>query len=107
MSLLKKIFKKKEPLVPVDLSFLGTDIHSHLIPYIDDGAKDMETSQVLAKGLLDIGYKKAITTPHIMSDYYRNTPEIIKNGLAGVQQSFAQNNIPLEVNGAALRLNRF
>lgn len=101
MSTLKRIFKKKEPLVPVDLSFLGTDIHSHLIPDIDDGAKTMGDSNALAQGLLDIGYKKAITTPHIMSDYYRNTPEIISNGIDSINRSFEKNNISLNVKGAA------
>jgi protein-tyrosine phosphatase len=101
MSLFKNIFKKKEDLVPVDLSFLGTDIHSHLIPDIDDGAKAMGDSNALAQGLVDLGYKKAITTPHIMSDYYRNTPDIIRSGLAEINQSFSKNNISLEVNCAA------
>lgn len=101
MSLFDKIFKKKEPWVPFDLSFLGTDIHSHLIPNIDDGSKSMDDSLLLAQGLADLGYKKAVTTPHIMSDYYRNTPEIIKDGLTDINQAFSKKNIPLTVNAAA------
>lgn len=101
MSPLKKLFKKKEPLVPVDLSFLGTDIHSHLIPDIDDGAKTIGDSNAMAQGLLDLGYKKAITTPHIMSDFYRNTPEIIHAGIHSINASYEKNNIALEVKGAA------
>jgi len=101
MSLFSKIFKKKEPRVPFNLSFLGTDIHSHLITGIDDGAKSLEISLELAKGLVELGYKKAITTPHVMSDYYRNTPEIINNGLVDIQSAYASNQIPLEVKAAA------
>ena len=45
MSLFGKIFGKKEiELEPCDLSILGTDVHSHLIPAIDDGAQTMEES---------------------------------------------------------------
>ena len=81
MSILKKIFKKKEQWVSFDLSFLGSDIHSHLIPGIDDGAKTIEDSMFLAKGLQDLGYKKAITTPHIMSDYFRCISVIIAHNM--------------------------
>ncbi len=101
MSLLGKIFKKKEPWVPFDLSFLGTDIHSHLIPSIDDGSKSIEDSLILAQGLVDLGYKNAVTTPHIMSDFYRNTPEIINSGLSDITNTFSSNNIPLGVKAAA------
>ena len=53
-------------------------MHSHLLPGIDDGAKDMETSLELIRGMRELGYKKLITTPHIIWDMYRNTPEIIQ-----------------------------
>ena len=47
-----------------DLSLIGTDMHSHLLPGIDDGAPDVETSIQLLKGMMSLGYKKFITTPH-------------------------------------------
>lgn len=101
MGLFGKILKKKEPLVPFDFSFLVNDLHSHLIPGIDDGSKSIEESLKLAQGLVDLGYKKVITTPHIMSDYYRNTPEIIKNGWENLTQAFKKTDISLEVIPAA------
>ena len=67
--------------VQVDLSQLAVDLHSHLILGIDDGAKTLEDSIQLILELKDLGFHKIITTPHIMSDYYRNTPEIINSGL--------------------------
>ncbi len=78
-----KLFSRKsknsEPAI--DFSFALTDMHSHLIPGIDDGAKDIEESIILIKQLYEAGFRKLITTPHVMSDFYRNTPEIILNGL--------------------------
>ncbi len=101
MSFLGKIFAKKEPLVPMDLSFLGCDIHSHLIPGIDDGSPSIPDSLVLAKGFVELGYKKAVTTPHVMSDFYRNSPEIIRNGLANLNLAIKEAAIPIEIQAAA------
>lgn len=56
----------------VDLSVLHTDIHSHLIPGIDDGSPDMDTSLALLKELEMLGYKKIITTPHVKTEYFQN-----------------------------------
>jgi tyrosine-protein phosphatase YwqE len=60
-----------------DFSLVHTDIHSHLIPGIDDGSQDMDTSLQLINGLIELGYRKLVTTPHIMKDMYPNTREII------------------------------
>ena len=78
-------FKKKE-LEPIDFSVLKTDMHSHLIPGIDDGAQTMDESLELISALQDLGFSKLITTPHTMSDFYKNTPEIINLGKKKVQK---------------------
>jgi tyrosine-protein phosphatase YwqE len=101
MSLFGKFLKKKEPMVPFDLSFLGCDIHSHLIPGIDDGSPSIPDSLVLAQGLVDLGYKKAVSTPHVMSDFYRNSPEIIRSGLSLLNQEIKTAGIPLTLEAAA------
>ena len=75
-------FKKSaKNLEPIDFSDVRVDIHSHLIPGIDDGARDLDDSIAMIKELKNQGFSKIITTPHIMSDLYKNTPEIINSGL--------------------------
>ena len=102
----KSIFKKfsstsaKEE-ESIDLSSLGADMHSHLIPGIDDGAKTIEDSIELVKILHGLGYQKLITTPHIMSDYFRNTPEIINEGLNQLREAIKAQQIPVQVSAAA------
>lgn len=77
------------------------DIHSHLIPGIDDGVKDEQESLKILKTLKSFGYKKVITTPHIHSDYYPNTREIILAGLQELQEAVKREQLGIEVEAAA------
>jgi protein-tyrosine phosphatase len=54
-----------------------TDIHNHILPGIDDGAKNVGESISLLKQFKEIGIDKFICTPHIMNDFYPNTKETI------------------------------
>ena len=102
MGIFSSLFSKKEKLLPpADLSVLGTDVHSHFIPGIDDGSKSFEESVELLQAMQNFGYKKVITTPHIMSDYYRNTPEIILSGLEKVREAALKNNLTIQIDAAA------
>jgi protein-tyrosine phosphatase len=94
-------FKRKDKVEPVNFGQLEVDIHSHFIPGIDDGAKDMENSMELIQAMADFGYKKIITTPHIMSDYFRNNAEIILKGRDAVREEIIKRNIPIELDAAA------
>ncbi len=101
MSAFGNLFKKKEPLVPFNLSFLECDIHSHLIPGIDDGSPSIQDSLVLAQGFVDLGYKTIVTTPHVMSDFYKNSPETIATGLNQLNKAIESASINLKVEAAA------
>jgi len=99
---IRNLFSKKDDgLGPIDFSALGTDMHSHLIPGIDDGAKTVEDSVELIRHLHSLGYTKLITTPHVMSDYFQNTPATILGGLEIVRAALKENNIPVEISAAA------
>lgn len=104
MGFFKNIFgSKKEVLLdPVDISVLKIDVHSHLIPGIDDGSKSIEESIELLREFQSLGYKKVITTPHVMSDYYKNTPEIILEGLSALKDAILkEEGLSIEVEAAA------
>ena len=78
-----------------------TDMHSHLLPGIDDGAETLEKSLQLIQELRSFGYRKLITTPHIMGEGYRNTPEIILQKLEEVQLALYQQRSPVALQAAA------
>lgn len=76
-------------------------MHSHVIPGIDDGAKTMDDSITLVTELYYLGFRKLITTPHIISDYFKNTPESIREGLERLREAIAKTGVPIEINAAA------
>ena len=76
---------------------LFVDIHSHLIPGIDDGVKNMEESIALVKKFHHLGYKKIITTPHIMSHRYANNSQTLRNGLTLLRERIAQEHLDIQV----------
>ena len=69
-------FGKPKPVIP-NLSFLAVDMHSHLLPGIDDGLQTLEETVDYIKALQGIGYKKFICTPHILSGVHNNSTETI------------------------------
>jgi protein-tyrosine phosphatase len=101
MGFLSNIFKKSPKLEPYDFSLLGTDLHSHLIPGIDDGSKNMDESLIMLKRFSDLGFKKVITTPHVMIDFYKNNPAIILGGLEKVRKAIKDVGIDIEIEAAA------
>lgn len=80
---------------------LKVDIHSHLIPGIDDGSPDMETSLHFLEKLSELGFKKVITTPHIMTDFHPNDSKIILSGLTALKRELKVKGINIEVEAAA------
>lgn len=93
------LFKKKSF---VDFgNILKVDIHSHLIPGIDDGVESIDESIGVLRKMYEKGYRKVITTPHIMSDAYKNTPDIIKQGEMYVKQELKNQQIDIDFEAAA------
>ncbi|MCH7514129.1 MAG: capsular biosynthesis protein [Bacteroidetes bacterium] len=91
-----RLFKRKRtksnPLI--------VDIHSHLLPGLDDGVSSLDESLEILKKFEKFGYKKVVTTPHIMSDFYRNTPDGISEALQELQH-FVKDKTEIIVEAAA------
>ena len=96
------LFKKKKVAdVAADYGVLRADVHSHLLPGIDDGSQDMQTSLQLIEGMKALGYKKLITTPHVMWDMYQNSRDIILAKLDQVRSTLKEQNVDIELDAAA------
>ncbi len=93
-------FFKKQTVTP-DLSFLGVDMHSHLLPGIDDGLKTPEQTVAFVKELHAMGYKKLICTPHILNGVHNNTPQTINDALDIARKALAEAEVPVQLEAAA------
>ena len=58
---------------------LQIDFHNHILPGIDDGAKDTSDSSNLRAAIQELGFEKSIYTPHIYTEIHPNTPKTISN----------------------------
>jgi protein-tyrosine phosphatase len=97
-----KLFSRtKSSQQKTDFSLLKADMHSHLIPGIDDGSPDLKASLYYIRGMAALGYTKLITTPHIMWDMYRNERDDILKRLEVLQSAAKNEGIPIELHAAA------
>lgn len=91
-------FKRKTAALE---SGLTTDVHSHLLPGLDDGVKSFEEAEEVIREFQKLGYRKLITTPHVRQDHFRNTPEIIQSKLDELNQYLASRNMHITIEAAA------
>lgn len=94
-------FFKRRQQKELDLSWLQADMHSHLLPGIDDGSPDLAVSLELIRGLAQFGYKKLITTPHVLWEVYPNTSEIIQQKLGEVKTALQKEQVAIDFHAAA------
>lgn len=81
---------------PVQVEF-----HSHLIFGVDDGCETIEQSIELIKGFAESGMRKVITTPHVMSDFYKNSRENLFPLRDQIRQRLSDEGVNIEFDVAA------
>ena len=82
-------FLKSKPTLAALIPNNYVDIHSHVLPGIDDGAKNLKDSQFLLEAMIGFGFKKCITSPHTMANVYNNTIETINNAKDKVEDELS------------------
>lgn len=82
-------FFKSKPTLASLIPNNYVDIHSHVLPGIDDGAKNLKDSQFLMKSMIGFGFKKCITSPHTMANVYNNTIESITSAKKSVENELS------------------
>ncbi len=80
---------------------LITDIHSHVLPNIDDGADSLDESISMIEALISLGYKKAVLTPHVMSEGYQNSSKNILETMDLLNRELKEKGINILLSAAA------
>ena len=81
------------------------DIHSHILPEIDDGAKTLEESLQLVTEMAGWGFERLTCTPHITKKF-RNTPETIREKFDILNNALSANGLSIDLRmSAEYRLN--
>lgn len=94
--------EQEDAFIPLtSYALMGADMHSHLIPGIDDGSTDMETTLAMLKEYQQIGFKKIITSPHVVSDGYNNNTATILAGRDKVREAIKSSEINIEFDAVA------
>lgn len=94
-------FLKSKPVLKDLIPDNHIDIHSHLLPGIDDGAKTIDDTEFLIKSLNNFGITKFITTPHVMNTIYPNSSEKITTTLTTTISELSEKNIQIPLKAAA------
>lgn len=94
-------FFKSKPFLRDLLGGNFVDIHSHLLPGIDDGAKTIDNTKMLIKSLKGLGVSQFITTPHISHYLWDNSPLTIINSYIETKQIITNENINISLKAAA------
>lgn len=89
-------FFKKSPKEAVKLP-IYTDIHCHIVPGVDDGSPDVDTSIELLTRMHGWGLKRIYASPHVADDVFENSPDTLDPALEELQEAVKKNNLDLEV----------
>ena len=84
-------------LIPVNY----VDIHSHILPGIDDGAKTIEDSKFLIENMIEFGFSKIITSPHTIENIWNNTPKTISDALQYTKENLSELTTKVDLRAAS------
>ena len=97
-------FKRKLSPRPI-FEALGTDMHCHLIPQVDDGSKCIEESVECLNTLKAVGYNKVIVTPHFQHPRFDNDEEDIRRRYEDLKHHARKAGVEIEMAGIGAALN--
>ncbi|MFN5735936.1 MAG: CpsB/CapC family capsule biosynthesis tyrosine phosphatase, partial [Flavobacteriales bacterium] len=104
MGWFSSLFSKKETnpsSKPLVLSWFGTDIHSHLLPGVDDGAQTMNESIAMVSKMAALGFRQCVLTSHVKMDIYPNESHRLKNAFEQLKNEVEALSIPINLALAA------
>ena len=95
------LFKSRKKAQITNFEAWGVDIHSHLLPGIDDGSQTLDQTIGMILKFKALGYKKLIVTPHVKSGVYDNSSDLILQKLEEVKAEIKRLDLGIEIEASA------
>jgi tyrosine-protein phosphatase YwqE len=92
---------EEEPKIGDEACFWKVDMHSHLLPGVDDGVKDEEQTVACLQQMVAWGIQQVVTTPHVSRDWFPNASATLREGQADLQALADANDLPVRIEVAA------
>ncbi len=73
------------------------DLHTHLLPGIDDGSKSLEETRAIIAGYIELGFTAAVVTPHIRSGMFDNDEDHIRRLTEEIQEDIEQQGVAFKI----------
>lgn len=73
------------------------DIHTHVIPFVDDGSSSLQDSLEMIKNEVSAGINTIIATPHHIKNHYECSVEQIKENFNLLKEKVKEENIPVNL----------
>ncbi|MBQ0030247.1 MAG: hypothetical protein KBT32_07410 [Bacteroidales bacterium] len=91
-------FRKKKEDVKL---FYHTDVHCHILPGVDHGAKNIQNGIELLKADMDMGIDRVILTSHVTSETFENTPETLQTAFETFKEAVKEAGLDVEMHLSA------
>ncbi|MGM9803190.1 MAG: tyrosine-protein phosphatase [Muribaculaceae bacterium] len=88
------LFKKKRSDIKLPYH---TEVHCHIMPGVDHGARDVEQSLALIRHEMDLGISRIVFTPHVTANTFENTPQTLAEGFASIKAAVEEAGLDVEL----------
>lgn len=94
--------------LPSNLGSGFIDLHSHLLPGVDDGCRDIDQTLDCVRKLMAEGFVGSVCTPHVGPNWYdHNTPDNIARWLPELRQQLDEAGLNYQIwDGGEVRLSK-
>ncbi|MDO4511600.1 MAG: hypothetical protein Q4B68_07285 [Bacteroidales bacterium] len=91
-------FRKKKEDVKL---FYNTDVHCHILPGVDHGARTIQDGIDLLKANMEMGINRVVLTSHVTSETFENTPETLSAAFDTFKDAVAEAGLDVELHLSA------
>lgn len=91
-------FKKSSEPISV---WFSTDVHCHVVPGVDDGSPDADTSSQLVAAMYEMGIRHIVATPHVTQSTFENDASTLAEPVQRLKDVLKRDGVPVRIDQSA------